>query len=231
MLAHLGIPIDAHKTVGPSTCITFLGILIDTEALELRLLTEKLTCLQELVQSWIGRKACTRRELESLVGHLSHAASVVRPGRTFLRQLLSMLKFVRSPNHYVRLNLGARADLTWWRCFLETLEWDFILPSSVDVYSDASGNYGCGAVVSIVGWFRLEWPDDWRGMDNASKELVHVVIAAALWGKSWRGQRICFHSDSITVVAILKSRTAGTPLLMHLLRNRSSAGGMLNCGP
>ncbi len=63
-LARLG---TAHKTVGPSTCITFLGILIDTEAFELRLPTEKLARLQELVQSWCGRKACTRRELESLV--------------------------------------------------------------------------------------------------------------------------------------------------------------------
>ena len=97
--------------MGPSTCITFLGIQIDTEAFELRLPTEKLTRLQELVQSWFGRKACTRRELESLVGHLSHAASVIRPGRTFLRQLLSMLKLAKSPNHYVRLNLGAQADL------------------------------------------------------------------------------------------------------------------------
>lgn len=43
-------------------------------------------------------------------------------------------------------------------------------------------------------------------------------IAAALWGGRWRSQHVCFHSDNMAVVAIMASRTAGTPLLMHLLR-------------
>ena len=36
-LDHLGFPVANHKTEGPSHCITFLGIVIDTKAFELRL--------------------------------------------------------------------------------------------------------------------------------------------------------------------------------------------------
>ena len=54
---------------------------------------------------------------------------------------------------------------------------------------------------------------NWKKL--TSKELVPIVFAAALWGESWRSQHVCFHSDNMAVVAIL---TAGTPLLMHLLR-------------
>ena len=45
-----------------------------------------------------------------------------------------------------------------------------------------------------------------------------VVAVAALWGKLWGGQHIRFHSDNSAVVAVLSSRTARSPLLMHLLR-------------
>ena len=40
--SELGVPVASHKCVGPLTCITFLGIEVDTVALELRLPGEKL---------------------------------------------------------------------------------------------------------------------------------------------------------------------------------------------
>ena len=90
MVEYLGVPVARPKTEGPSHCITFLGILIDTNAFELWLPAEKIQRLQFLLQSWSSKKSCMRRELESLLGHLSHAASIVHPGRTFLHQLFSL---------------------------------------------------------------------------------------------------------------------------------------------
>ena len=109
----LGVPVATHKTEGPSTTLVFLGILIDTHAFELRLPVDKLTRLQELIQSWSGRRSCTRRELEYLLGYLSHTATVITQGHTFLRQLFSLLALDRAPHHYIRLNTSASADLLW----------------------------------------------------------------------------------------------------------------------
>ena len=67
-----------HKREGPTTCLTFLGIEIDTEKGELRLPKEKLECLVTLLAAWGDRKARTLKELESLIGHLNHAHKVVR---------------------------------------------------------------------------------------------------------------------------------------------------------
>lgn len=72
----LGIPLATHKTEGPATSIKFLGIVIDTEVGELRLPADKLAHLRSLVADWVGRKACNRKEMESLVGHLNHACKV-----------------------------------------------------------------------------------------------------------------------------------------------------------
>ena len=80
LLDRLGIPVASHKTEGPCTSLTFLGIVVDTGAFELRLPDEKLTRLQASLLSWTRKRTCTRKELESLVGHLSHAATVVAQG-------------------------------------------------------------------------------------------------------------------------------------------------------
>ena len=87
----LGVPIAMHKTEGPTTCLVFLGIEVDTAAGELRLPQEKLLRLQALLHQWGDRKACRRRELESLLGLLNHASKVVRAGWSFLRRMIDLL--------------------------------------------------------------------------------------------------------------------------------------------
>ena len=42
----LGVPIAAHKTEGPTTCLTFLGIELDSDAMEVRLPRDKLQRLK-----------------------------------------------------------------------------------------------------------------------------------------------------------------------------------------
>ena len=70
----LGVPIAEHKRDGPTTCLTYLGIEVDTVASQLRLPQEKLQRLRTLLVEWGDRKVCERRQLESLIGTLNHAA-------------------------------------------------------------------------------------------------------------------------------------------------------------
>ena len=50
--SELGVPVASHKCVGPLTCITFLGIEVDTVAFELHLPGEKLEKLRQLITEW-----------------------------------------------------------------------------------------------------------------------------------------------------------------------------------
>ena len=153
--AALGVTLAAEKTVGPTTCLTFLGIEIDTVARRLRLPAEKLRQLRQDINEWWGRKSCKKRELESLVGTLQYAAKVIRPGRSFVRQMIDLLKGPRRPFHHVRLNQQFQADLLWWKTFAE--DWNGValfppqLEPSREFASDASGSWGCGA------WWRAQW--------------------------------------------------------------------------
>ena len=95
----LGVPTAPAKCAGPASSIVFLGVELDTEAMEVRLPRPKLERTQSLVQSWLAKRACRKNELESLLGHLQHAATVIRPGRTFVRRLIKLLAEVLSGEH------------------------------------------------------------------------------------------------------------------------------------
>ena len=56
----LGVPVSKLKVEGPATILTFLGILLDTVAMELRLPEEKLRRLKLLIQQWKTKKSCTK---------------------------------------------------------------------------------------------------------------------------------------------------------------------------
>ena len=182
--ATLGVPETSNKIDGPTTQLSFLGIEMDTLSFQLRLPVAKLSALKSLIAQWQTKRRCSKRDLQSLLGHLNHAASVIGPGRTVLRGLIDLLPSMAAPHHRVRLNAQARADIQWWGIFMEHWNGVSFLPASVPThyfYSDASVSWGCGAVWAPV-WFQLQWPADWMEMNIAVKELISIVAATALWG-------------------------------------------------
>ena len=116
--SEVGFPVAVDKTEGPASQITFLGIELDSEACQLRLPQGTLEKLRDMVAKWSRRKVCTKRELQSLAGYLSHACKVVRPGRRFLGGVFGLISQFRRQNHMVRLNAEFRADLEWWHVFV-----------------------------------------------------------------------------------------------------------------
>ena len=82
--SELGVPLEPSKLEGPATCLSFLGIEVDSETLQLRLPSEKLHRLKEQLAEAISKKCLPKRKLQSLTGLLQHATKVIRPGRPFL---------------------------------------------------------------------------------------------------------------------------------------------------
>ena len=175
--AELGVPLAKHKQEGPCTRLTFLGIEIDTVSGQLRLPTEKLERLKQMLREWGDRKACTRRELESLVGSLNHACKVVKPGRSFLRRMLDLLHHsgahsAPQPHHHIRLNREFRSDLQWWSTFVVAWNgvsvWKSQEQPTIELASDASGSWGCGAWCG-KDWFHLQWPETAKDGQSQSR--------------------------------------------------------------
>ena len=217
----LRVPVASHKTEGPTTQLTFLGIQIYAMAMQLSLDQVKLGRIITLVNAWCGKRSATKRELQSLIGHLSHTATVVQPGRTFLRHMIDLMKVAKQPHHHIRLTADFHSDLRWWACFLPKWNGKAIVPQPVPLHiitSDTSGSWGCGAFNDEGSWFQLQWPDSWAQCNIAVKEMVPVIVSVVIWGCRWPACTVLIRSDNMAVVSALASGSARDPLLMHLLR-------------
>ena len=218
----LGIPLASEKCVGPQTCLTFLGFELDTVQGQIRLPRDKLLRLEALVQQWEGKHSCSKHELDSLIGQLHHDSTVVRPGRSFLRRMITLSKVATKPWHHIRINSLFRADLAWWKAFLAA--WNGVSmmkllghqEPTVLVTSDASGHWGCGTFYERK-WFQLQWDATLSQKSIAAKELIPIVAACAVWGLSWNGLAVRCRSDNQAVVVVIQTRYSRDDDLMHLL--------------
>ena len=99
MCESLGVSLKEEKTTMANTILVFLGIEIDTQAMEMRLPREKLDKIKQSLDSMKYKRKIRLRELQSLIGLLNFACLVVVPGRTFVRRLIDLTKGLSNPNH------------------------------------------------------------------------------------------------------------------------------------
>ena len=73
----LNVPLVTNKVVGPSTSVVYLGILIDSESLTIRLPKDKLGKLVNILNISENKLTCTKKDLLSSIWSLSFACKVV----------------------------------------------------------------------------------------------------------------------------------------------------------
>ncbi|XP_040197615.1 solute carrier organic anion transporter family member 1C1-like [Rana temporaria] len=72
MAERFGVPLSPEKTEGPSTEMTFLGITLDSMAMECRLPEDKLEAMKAEIRGMLGVRKVKLRALQSLLGfHLA----------------------------------------------------------------------------------------------------------------------------------------------------------------
>ncbi len=69
-----------EKREGPTTCLSALGIEVDTVDWELRIGAQRLAMVMGKLLAWKGQSRASKRAIASLHGHLSFIARVVKLG-------------------------------------------------------------------------------------------------------------------------------------------------------
>ena len=236
---HLGVPLAPDKVCGPVTRLTFLGIEIDTAERMLRLPEDKVSALMSLITSWKDRRRCTKRELLSLIGHLSFAAKVVKPGRLFLRRLIDISTTVHHLNHRIHLSMEAREDIRWWLSFLPS--WNGvslfqeppISSNDLHLYTDAS-SIGMGGVFGNR-WFSVplslfqdvDWFPCGEPFNVNFWELLALVVAFFTWQQYFSDRQLIIHTDNLSLVYIW-SRGSRNHQIMRLVRALFTRAAHLN---
>ena len=116
-------PISIEKTYWGTTCMTFLGFLIDTINQTVSLPHEKIIKGQILIDGVLSNKSgkITIKQLQRITGFLNFLGRCIIPGRAFTRRLYAYLGGENTklkPHHHIRLNREIRSDLELWNVFI-----------------------------------------------------------------------------------------------------------------
>ena len=228
------------KLSTPAQITRFLGIDMDSIAMELRLPADKLEKLTVQLNMYLRRRKATRLELEGLGGVLAHCCKVVHGGRTFSRRVYDLIASAKKATHKVRLNEEFRLDLKWWLEFAATFNGRArIIPSHapvLSVYSDSS-KFGFGALHGedwVAGAFDFKNAralEGWLGhhfvyagdvgcrSENINVlELWPILVGVRRWGAQWRDRTVVFVTDNTQVMAALNSGRSRNKQSMAWLR-------------
>ena len=174
-----------------------LGIELDSVNQLTRLPNDKLTSLLNLLHRWSTYRWCTKRQLQSLIGHLHHAAKVVWPGRAFIRRMINLLSNFRRDDNPTRLSAEFKKDLRRWLQYLGSWKgvyfWVYpgLSPIDLEMSSNASGSLGFGAVFRTH-WLNVKWPSALQSASfRVQRALPHSCFCPH-WRSSWFRQVVLF---------------------------------------
>ena len=219
----IGVPIAHHKTAGPARIMIFLGIELDSIAMEARLPLDKLENYSKNVKSLSTQKSTTLRTLKSVIGQLIFATSVIPAGRAFLRRLHNLTIGKINPNATIIITKASQEDLNMWATFLAQhngrtlIHYISVVTSTkINLCADSSKS-GFGATYGKA-WLQGTWPDEWKKLHISFLEMYPIYVTIALFAPKLRNSSITFHSDNMGVVHILNKQSSKCPFIMQLIR-------------
>ena len=238
----INFPVSLDKTEWATTCIVFLGMLLDGEK---HLLSISLECCDEflhMVQIFKGKTKATVKDLQKLAGHLNFVSKAVVPGRAFTRRMYA--KFAGShgeilnskgqklkPHHHVHLDREFKLDCQMWEVFLKDLHAvnrpfvdldKFETAESLNFYSDASAKeiLGFGAIFGDR-WIFGRWEENFVKSCSPSIEFLELFALCAgifTWQNALKQMCIIVNCDNMSVVHMVNKLTSSCQHCMKLIR-------------
>jgi hypothetical protein len=233
------ISIKAHElglSIGkftyPSTEIIWLGLILNSVTMTASLTEERRLYLLHYIVIWQHRSVASRKEIESLHGHLQFAASIIKHGRFFLGDITALI-YAQPERSMIDIGPKAKADLAWWYRLLISYDWSGIHYLVRDIRSDVDINLEITTDACKLGrgiyfngqWSSLAWTTDqltratrFKALSMVFLELHAIVDACATFGKQWRGLQITIQTDSQACVDSWRLQRSHNAELRFLFR-------------
>jgi len=208
------------------TRVTFLGIELDTVAMEARLPRDKHQKAIAEVKDILEQSVIPYSKLQALVGRLSFVCGVIPAGRPYLRRLHDEVT-KNSECQRVSISDAARKDLRWWSTFLPGWNGITILrppTQTFNVWTSASAE-GVGGHFLRKGqreadhsdWsqlFSAQVPDCHKEQFAGLGELFSVLHAINIWNKILRDSCVVVHcecKEAVKALNTIKKRAVRGP--------------------
>lgn len=240
IIRFLGFYISWDKVSSPCRVTKYLGILVDSERMELRLPPGKLEKIQVLLDQVKDVQYISKKLLEKLTGYLAHCALIVKGGRIFCRRLYDLYKVMLAKNiKRIRMSSSAKEDILWWSRFAlcfngkaaianELYPTPMISDSSLKGFGVYLGNdwaigswYSADNIVDNPCCSHIENPpsDDQMDWSNINVlELWPIMIGLRRWYKLFKNKSVRVIVDNTQVKYMLRNGVSINAICMIWLR-------------
>lgn len=224
ILNELGLKVSKSKCAPPSQEMVFLGKEYNTKLMTVKIPSQKLLEIIEIVKSFENRKKCTKRQLQQLVGKLAFAAECVRGGRLFISRMLDTMRKYKFNHYRIYLDSEFHSDIKWWISFFETFNGISYIPDIIwskpdTIISTDACLTGLGGINSVTHeYFHCEIPTMFSLNHIGVYEILAIYIALRLWSKHTTNKRIQLYCDNQSVISILNSGKGKDKFMLHYAR-------------
>jgi len=208
MLCLLGFTINWEKSqLTPSQLTQFLGFLIDSQNMMIRLTKEKTELLVQTCRAARQQGRLSVRDLSRLIGRMTATIPAISQAPLWYRNLQNVknqaLRMSGSYEAVVALTQGALEELDWWTTVMASCNGRSVLNLEADLImeSDAS-QLGWGAVCSGIRTGGLWFPTERQAHINCL-ELTAAAFAVKAFARNKKDAHIHLKLDNQTAVAYI----------------------------
>ena len=206
LLTQLGLDEAAAKASPPQTEMEYLGVHFNSLTFKKSIPPSKMAQLKETLFSWLKKKNCTKKALQSLTGQLLWVARCVSFSRCFLCRLLAGLRTLSEQHHKMTISPEMHLDILWWYSYIKEFNGvSFMIdPKNTTLsYAGDACKRGAGGFHGQEYWSRL-LPAEMCGDDPPIhlKEFFVLLISVRIWGPTWSGQAVEIFCDNTAVVEV-----------------------------
>ena len=220
LLQELGFVINSKKSVFvPSTCLEFLGVVINSITMEVTLTEGKKVAIKELCSQTLAAKKVTIRHVARLLGKFSSSLVAVPEGKLHFRYLdkNKTTELIRRKGKFdknMTLIAEAREEIHWWReNILDSYSPILRENPSITISTDASS----------LGWGASCEGRETGGLFTEEEKEIHINVLeskAVLFGlKSLCGHIECKHIkvlvDNTATVGAINNMGSSKSLSLH----------------
>jgi hypothetical protein len=251
-LVAFGLALAPDKVEGPATRLEFLGIIIDSVLETLSISTARHDELMELLRDFLQRRWSSVKRLQSLLGKLAFASTVLPGARPFTRRIIDSI-CDHGDGQRVALDSSFRADVSYWATHLA--QWNgkerwrsptstpFVFGSDASTSGFAFGLESCPAAALerlptrrrpghiSCGLWSAENGDAVRQSTSSAiqwGEFFCPLAAAVAYGPLLADAHVVFVIDNNSDVSVINRLRSREPRVAALLRALCDAARVHN---
>ena len=224
VLLNCGLQEALDKSCPPTTCMTFLGIEVNTITLTLSIPADKLLEILEVQALWKEKVVANLRQVQKLAGLLNFACRCIRSGRVYLSRILNFLRSFNDKNETKTIPKATLQDVRWWMEFAPLYNGKTLMIennwSEPDEFVCTDSSLTGGGGMTSTEFFHFKFSERIKKLCTHINQLeaIVLVIAVARWAPLFPRKKLLLKCDNLNTVLAINSSGSRDTVMQACLR-------------